>query len=125
LAYTPQDKLTEHDKARRLAAQRLVGSYIPRFVTRIEKGGEEKRIDLIEKVFIDLAKRFKGRPGGYTRIVKFGPRRGDNAPVSMIELVGEMAGADGGEGSSKKKAKTGSKTKKATAASPAAGAKAE
>src|SRR5687768_3534541 len=73
-AYTPQDQLSAEDKAKRLAAQRLVGSFIPRFGTRIEKGGESKQVDLVEKIFVDLAKRFKGRPGGYTRIIKLGPR---------------------------------------------------
>jgi len=38
-------------------------------------------------VFVDLAKRFQGRPGGYTRIIKLGPRRGDNAPMCVIEFV--------------------------------------
>src|SRR3954452_22418915 len=102
VAYTPQDKLSDADKARRLHASRLVSAYIPRWGTRIEKGGEAKKVDLVEKVFLDLAKRFKGRPGGYTRIVKFGPRRGDNAPVSMIEFVGEAAATSvEGEGTSK------------------------
>ena len=100
IAYTPQDKLSDKDKARRLHAQRLVASRLPRFGVRIEKGGAAKKVDLIEKIFLDLAKRFQGRPGGYTRIVKFGPRRGDNAPMSMIEFVGESAapgGVDKGE----------------------------
>ena len=86
VAYTPLEQLSEKDRARRLHAQRLVGAYIPRFGIRLENG-EPKKIDLIEKVFVDLAKRFQGRPGGYTRIVKLGPRRGDNAPLSIIELV--------------------------------------
>jgi large subunit ribosomal protein L17 len=90
IAYTTGDKLSELDKARRLHAKRLVAAYIPRFGTRIEKGGAEKRVDLVEKVFLDLAKRFKGRAGGYTRIVKIGPRHGDNAPVSLIEFVGGL-----------------------------------
>src|SRR5258706_11751533 len=54
VAFTPQDKLSDADKARRLHATRLVSSYIPRFVTKIEKGGEAKRVDIVEKVFLDL-----------------------------------------------------------------------
>jgi len=125
IAYTPQEKLSDADKARRLHAQRLVAAYIPRFGTRIEKGGVEKKVDLVEKVFLDLAKRFKGRGGGYTRIIKFGPRRGDNAPVSLIEFVGESS-SDEAEGDGETKAKATSKaSKKATAAEPKEGVKAE
>jgi large subunit ribosomal protein L17 len=91
VAYTAQDQLSATDKARRLHAQRLVAAYIPRFGVKITKGGESTRVDLVEKVFLDLAKRFKGRPGGYTRIVKIGLRRGDNAPLSIIEFVGDLA----------------------------------
>jgi large subunit ribosomal protein L17 len=90
-AYTPQDKLSDADKAKRLSATRSVGAYLPRFGTRVEKGSAPKKVDLVEKVFLDLAKRFMDRPGGYTRTVKMGPRRGDNAPLAIIEWVGEMA----------------------------------
>jgi large subunit ribosomal protein L17 len=90
VAYTPQAELTDAQKADRLAASRAVASYIPRFGTRTEKGGELKTVDLVEKLFLDLAKRFDGRPGGYTRIIKIGPRRGDNAPMALIEFVGEL-----------------------------------
>src|SRR5262249_5652440 len=83
-AYTAQGELSPKDKARRLAVQRAIGAFIPRFGVRLEKGGEPKRVDLVEKVLVDLAKRFADRPGGYTRIIKFGPRRGDNAPMSLI-----------------------------------------
>ena len=121
VAYTPADKLSDADQARRLHAKRLVSAYIPRFATRIEKGGVEKRVDLVEKLFLDLAKRFKGRAGGYTRIVKFGPRRGDNAPISMIEFVGELGEVGStptpGEGTPGK-----SSTKTATVAEPTAAA---
>jgi large subunit ribosomal protein L17 len=42
---------------------------------------------VVRKLFDTLAPRFKERPGGYTRIIKIGRRRGDSAPVSLIELV--------------------------------------
>ena len=86
VAYTPQDKLSKADGARRQAAQQQMGRFLRRFGV-VETDGEPEKIDLIEKVFMDLAKRFATRPGGYTRIVKVGPRRGDNAPVSIIEFV--------------------------------------
>src|SRR5438477_11253620 len=61
IAYTPQDKLTALQKARRLAVQRQIAAFIPRFGVRTEKGGDYKKVDLVEKVMIDLAKRFQGR----------------------------------------------------------------
>ena len=102
VSYTPFEKLSEKDKAKRLATKRLIASFLPRFGTRTEKGGETKKVDLVEKVLIDLAKRFEGRPGGYTRIIKIGERRGDNAPMAIIELV-EAAGAEGEKKSKKSK----------------------
>jgi large subunit ribosomal protein L17 len=87
VAYTAQSELSPADRARRLAVVRGIGSYIPRFGVRVESEGVTKRVDLVEKILLDLARRYADRPGGYTRIVKFGPRRGDNAPISLIELV--------------------------------------
>jgi large subunit ribosomal protein L17 len=86
VAYTPWDKLSAVDKGKRLHAQRLVAQDLPRFGVK-EQDGQHTKIDLVEKIFVDLAKRYAGRQGGYTRIIKLGPRRGDNAPMVYIELV--------------------------------------
>jgi large subunit ribosomal protein L17 len=123
VAYTKNEDLKPADRAKRLHAQRLVGAFIPRFGTKLE-GTETKKIDLVEKVFLDLAKRFQGRAGGYTRIIKLGPRRGDAAHMSLIEFVGELTSkpeADEGEKDEPKKTKKKASSKKATAAAPAGG----
>ncbi|RLB58528.1 MAG: 50S ribosomal protein L17 [Deltaproteobacteria bacterium] len=84
VAYTPQPELSQKDKNSRLHVSRLIASYLPRW--GVERDGETKR-DLVEKVMVDLSKRMAERPGGYTRIIKLGPRRGDGANMSVIELV--------------------------------------
>lgn len=126
VSYTPQEKLSEVDKGKRLATKRLISAFLPRWGTLVEKGGETKKVDLVEKLMLDLAKRFAKRPGGYTRTIKMGQRRGDNAPLVFIEFVDKAEAVEGGEkpgGTSKKKAapKKAAASKKTEKAAAAAG----
>ena len=47
--------------------------------------------DMVTKLFAELGPRYKARPGGYLRILKFGFRQGDNAPMALVELVDRPA----------------------------------
>jgi len=46
---------------------------------------------VVQKVFDELGPRFASRPGGYSRMVKLGPRQGDGARMAQLELIGEEA----------------------------------
>lgn len=83
VAYTANAELNDEQRAQRLAVARNLGSFLPRW--GVERDGTKR--DLVEKVLVELSQRFKERPGGYTRIIKVGPRRGDGAAMSYIELV--------------------------------------
>jgi large subunit ribosomal protein L17 len=65
-------------------------------ITKAKHGGLHSRkqiiaelydLRVVDKLFDTLAGRFQERPGGYTRIIKIGPRKGDAAPMVQLELV--------------------------------------
>jgi large subunit ribosomal protein L17 len=72
---------------------------------------------VVRKLFDSIAPRFKERPGGYTRIIKIGIRRGDAAPISLIELVGGADESKSRASGAKKTRRTARAPKPAKAAS--------
>jgi large subunit ribosomal protein L17 len=103
--------LFEHERIKTTEAKaKQLRPYADRLITKAKRGGVHERrqvLSLIEdravvhKLFADIAPRFADRNGGYTRILKIGPRNGDGAPMAFVELVeGEVrtgtAGEDGG-----------------------------
>ncbi|NLD99435.1 MAG: 50S ribosomal protein L17 [Fibrobacter sp.] len=95
-----------------LAKAKEVRSVVERLITYGKKGDlhsirlAARRINdktVLKKLFDDIAPSYKDREGGYTRIIKIDDRKGDNAPMSIIELVGR-GNADAVR-KSKKKAK--------------------
>ncbi|AST94072.1 MULTISPECIES: 50S ribosomal protein L17 [Sutcliffiella] len=76
------EKMITLGKRGDLHARRQAAAFI-----RKEVANEETGQDAVQKLFGDIAPRYEERQGGYTRIMKLGPRRGDGAPMVIIELV--------------------------------------
>jgi large subunit ribosomal protein L17 len=95
--------LFEHGKITTTEAKaRRLRPYAERLITFAKRGDLHARREVLTVVtdrgvvhtlFTEIGPRFATRPGGYTRITKIGPRKGDNAPLAVIELVEEEAAA--------------------------------
>lgn len=78
------------------AKARLLRPYVEKMVTKARRGDLHARrnvlakiqdTEVVTKLFDDIGPRYEDRPGGYTRIIKVGPRRGDGSQMSLIEFV--------------------------------------
>jgi large subunit ribosomal protein L17 len=80
------------------AKARVLRPVAEKLITKAKRGDLHNRREVLKTVrdksvvhvlFTEIAPTFAERPGGYTRITKIGPRKGDNAPMAVIELVSE------------------------------------
>lgn len=92
-------QLFEHGRITTTEAKaRALRPHAEKLITKAKKGDLHNRREVLKTIrdksvvhvlFTEIAPTFAERPGGYTRITKIGPRKGDNAPMAVIELVTE------------------------------------
>ncbi|QCX28394.1 50S ribosomal protein L17 [Nocardioides jishulii] len=92
-------QLFEHGRITTTEAKaRTLRPYAEKLITKAKKGDLHNRREVLKVIrdkgvvhvlFTEIGPSFAERPGGYTRITKIGPRKGDNAPMAVIELVTE------------------------------------
>ena len=89
--YDEVEKEIKKDSPSRLHARRQIMKVLYPVKEVPEKGAGRKKntkqVDMVEKMFSEIAPKYVNRNGGYTRIVKIGPRKGDGAMEVLIELV--------------------------------------
>lgn len=87
--YDLVDKQIKKDKPSRLNARRKMMSilYGVSVFENPKKKKSKKSVDLIEKLFTEYGPKYKDRKGGYTRIIKIGQRKGDQAMEVLLEFV--------------------------------------
>ena len=89
--YDEVDKTIRKDTPSRLHARREMLKILYPVKEVPEKGAgrkkNTKKVDLVDKLFTEIAPKYVDRNGGYTRIVKIGPRKGDGAMEVVLELV--------------------------------------
>jgi large subunit ribosomal protein L17 len=119
--------LFEHGRITTTEARaRVLRPVAEKLITKAKRGDLHNRREVLKTIrdksvvhtlFTEIAPTFAERPGGYTRITKIGPRKGDNAPMAVIELVTEKY--DPKPARTKKKAEPAKKTAPAPVEEPA------
>ena len=85
--YDEVQKEIKKDMPSRLHARRQMLKVLMPVVATADKKRDKKEIDMVAKLFDEIAPKYVGRNGGYTRMVKIGLRKGDAAMVVLLELV--------------------------------------